>query len=242
MVYEPALNQIPRENEAHIRPIAIDTLLSGATHLVDQDIEQIILWINDYFNPEQIIKAKEDFYWKSGKVFSHEEFFHQRMSYFIDQYVFTRILEESDPKFRGKTPYEAYTSDPTLPQLHTKSFRHSIFIVTKASQNSITIKDLMTKQKSTLHNRPSETFTGIEKKFIFQGFYYTVNEKNFLSHGLIFHPKNCHRVLRSLIRKHLNSSNQDDSRFLSAAAKAQLQNLRHPNIDSTSAYKDNLSF
>ena len=239
MVHEPAIGSDNEAQKAKRKaPMAVDTELSATDHIVDQDIELIVQWTKDLFSSDQIIKAKEDFYWKSGKVFSHEEWFHRRMSYFIDQFVFSRVLEIKDDKFKSQTPYEAYKKDPNLPTLSLKSFRHSFFKVTKIGLKTMNLKDLLQKKKHVITSRPNETFQGVEKGHIFQGFFYDLGYVKFLSRGLVFHPKKSHGFLEKCIKKHLKSETKDEAKFLSLAAKAQLKTLRHPHVAGLTIYKE----
>ena len=216
--------------------LAIDANFKSSMHPIDLQVESIINWTNDLFGPEHIVKAKEEFFWKTGKIF-HDEFeYHNRMSYFIDFYVFQRILEAQDPKFQGQTPFMAYAElNPTNASM-IHEFRHSIFKIQKINEKHLTIKDLITKTQHKISKRDHEIFVGIEKSSLFQGFVYFSKNKIFISRGLIFHPKESASLVNKSIKILKKIDDFDEVKFLCQTAKCQLKRLRHPHIDLKTFY------
>ena len=240
MVHESPLSTFDKDTTSHEGGsfLAVDDLLASNSHIVDQNIETIVHWTNTFFEAEQILKAREDFNWKSGKIFHHEEQYHKRMSYFIDQYIFSRILETSSPQFQNQTPYRAYLAHHQNGSIAISGFRHSIFYITRITKQSMTIKDIILENKIKISRRPEEHFLGVEKKSTFQGYIYTLGDENFLSRGLLFHPNECRRFLQKQTKIYRKSSSFDEMKFLNAIARLQLKYLRHPHVSCVKIYKD----
>ena len=239
MVHDITLSQTKNPKQSWSmddKNIAIDPHFSGANHEADKFIEEIVEWVESEFLAEQIIKAKEDFYWKTGKVFTYDDCFNNRMSYFIDYFVFERILETNHKKFSCKTPIEAHYLAGNCRIINT--FRHAIFKILKVTPDNLTIKDLVRKDKVLVSARKDESFTGIEKGSLFQGFVYFLQKENILSKGIFFHPRSCSKFLTKTYRKTLKIEPLNEPKFLSNAAKSNLKAKRHPQIQSLKIYQE----
>lgn len=239
MVHDITLSQTKTPKKSwpvNVTNIAIDPHFSSANHEADKFIEEIVGWVESEFLADQIIKAKEDFYWKTGKVFTYDDCFNTRMSYFIDYFVFERVLETDHKKFSSKTPIEAHYLAGNCRIINT--FRHAIFKILKVTQDNLTVRDLVRKDKILISARKDESFTGIEKGSLFQGFVYFLQKENILSKGIFFHPSSCSRFLTKTYRKSLKIEPLYESKFLSNAAKSNLKAGRHPKIHSLKIYQE----
>src|SRR4051812_1919674 len=65
---------------------------SGRDVDVDDVIEEFILWAQTAFGNDEIVTAREEFFKRSGKVFSDDSHFASHMSYFLDFFLFERPL------------------------------------------------------------------------------------------------------------------------------------------------------
>ncbi|MGE0171514.1 MAG: hypothetical protein AB7T49_01965 [Oligoflexales bacterium] len=220
--------------------LAVDQSVGGRRLAeVDHCVEAILNWALETFGEEQIVKAKEDFFLLTGKVFPEDAYYHARMSYFLDYYVFQRMLESTDPEYRGLTPFQAFSrhqDDCSGSKCGISNFRHSLFRVHRLGSD-LTIKDMLTGQKYTVLKRENETFEGMAKKTLFQGFLYINEESSFLSYGLVAHPGDCDKVIQNYL-KAAQKAFVDEITILSRLAILHLRFLRHPRIQPKTIYGD----
>ena len=226
------------DQQANRTHFVIDNSVCGDSNSeVDRYLEDILNWSHRHFGPSQLVNAKEEFYWKTGKIFSDDSFFNSRMSYFLDYFLFERPLEIKDEKFRGQTPYIAYTkqvnNDPVI-----SSFIHSVFQVLKCSRDSIYIRDVLKGEKYLVTRREHETFEGIRKKDLFQGFLYLLDNRSILSRGLIFHPSPSFGLIKKFLKKIRKLEEYEDNRALSRLARLQLRHFRHVHVNPRIFYAE----
>lgn len=240
MVLEPVTNasQRPRPTTTHF--FAADRDVGGeATDPYDQALESLLHWVNKTLGSETLVSAKEEFYWKNGKVFPDDPFFHERMGYFTDFFVFQRVLDMNHRDFVGQTPFEVFRQESSaVENFPIQSVHHSIYQVLKSKDTELVIEDLLKVQKFSIGARKGESFKALQKKDIFQGFVYLGKERNQLSRGLVYHPSNGVRQIRKLVKNHLKSKEFDELKFLAGMARHQLKYSRHKNVDPKLIYEN----
>lgn len=216
--------------------IAVDDSLFSHKSAIEEKIENILLWTHRKVGSEQLIAAKEQFYWKTGKFFSDDYFYVNRITYFIDYFIFERPLETSGP-FAGNTPYKCYLQEEKNTSIET--FIHSIFSVQKISESHIFLKDLSNPKVKHKVSRPDfESFDGILKHDIIQGFLYKIDGQLWLSRGLIFHPYKAYRTIKKNVRKHIKQENSQMILMLNQLARQQLRHKRHEHVNPKIFYLD----
>lgn len=216
--------------------LAIDDSVGGdVSSPVEKQIERLILWAYETLGTEQLVKAKEQFYWKTGKVFVDDQFFEGRIGYFIDHFLFERPIELKCP-FQGETPYAAYTRH--VSPLSLEPLGHSIFRVTKSTVKSLNIKSLIDDGKYSVVARPSERLDGISKGDIFQCYLYKLEECLYLSKGIIFHPFKAYKVIRTKVRKAIAEEDFQVDTLLHKLARQQLRQCRHVHVEPKKFYLD----
>jgi hypothetical protein len=219
--------------------LAVDAHVFGNTPSdTGMHLELILKWSENQLGAAQIIQAKEDFYKETGKIFPEDECFNERMSYFIDYFVFQRPINTSDI-YRGLTPFHSYLkfkADDAIKQAH-----HSLYQIRRHSVSQITIEDLINKETFVLKQNSNTSFEGLQKKDLFQGFLYHTQTALVLSKGLIFHHHQIHRLIKNHLKKSQNAGNFQREYFLSRLAKIQLGNIRHAHIKPKYYYEKQLS-
>ncbi len=214
--------------------LAIDDAVGGDTDsLVEKEIEKLLLWAYQTFGSEQLVKAKEQFYWKTGKVFVDDYFFQSRISYFIDHFLFDRPVELLSD-YQGKTPYTSYTDG--LNKVSIEPIEHSVFCVTKIGSQSLNIRSLIKGHKYTVSARPDERLDGISKSDIFQSYIYKLEDRYYLSKGIIFHPYKAYRTIRRQVKKAITQEDFQLDAFLHKLARQQLRQSRHVHVDPKKFY------
>lgn len=223
--------------------VAADADVNGQFHTdIDRCLETVIDWVNRDFGMNALVQAKEEFFWKTGKVFYDDEFFAQRMGYFIDFFLFQRPLAVANPALAGMTPIQAYcelfASDRGWP---LKDARHSLFSVQKVKEQEMYIVDMLCDEKYTISKRENETFRGVTKKQVFQGFVYVESTRNLLSRGLVFHPTEAVSGIKKFLKRAKKERGFDEMNFLARLARQQLRQLRHRHVDPKLIYAEDPS-
>ncbi|MBF0440891.1 MAG: hypothetical protein HQK54_03215 [Oligoflexales bacterium] len=227
-------------SEIFDKKIAIDSsVMCDYSSNIDSIIEKILEWVNENFGSSLFINGKEEFFWKTGKVFNDDLIFNERMNYFIDCFIFQRLLEVTNPRFLGKTPFTAFMESDKAKDdmLKLSGARHSIFLVLKKMKNSILVKDLLNSNRFQITLREKENIVyAMEPKILFQGHVYFFSGQYFLSHGLLFHPRKVLRIIKKIIKNAKTEINFYESVVLSHLAKLELKYQRHRHIDPKSIY------
>lgn len=197
-------------------------------------LERVINWSISKFGSDEIIKAKEDFFMKMGKVFYDDECYDNRMTLFTDHFLFERYIE-SRKDYKYLTPYIIYlkehNDDPLI--LH---HRYSIYSIVSKKNDKIYLWDILAEEKLEVEFVHNESPLGMNKNMIIQGFIFETKNKALLSNGLIFHPPESFSILKKTIKIERKNRCFYKSKFLSLAAKTQLKTLRHSHVENQTIY------
>jgi hypothetical protein len=214
---------------------------------LDDLIENLIAWTHLVAGDTEIVAAREQFFADNGKVFHDDSVYDARMSYFFDLLLFERALPAGGER-QLMTPYERFLqvveqrgseiSDAVLRRLKVLGdFRHSVFQLLKVDPQTIVLQDLLNDTRVTVSARPGETFRGLERKTLIQGFVFMMGETNHLSHGLILHPAKTTRVVKKLLKQAQKSESFSRKTVLSRLASLQVRHLRHRHVDPKTIYQ-----
>ena len=226
------------ETEASSHQVfAVDLHVGGAFHTdVDTFLESLINWSIQQYGLDECIKAKEEFYRTTGKVFYDDAIYHSRMHYFLEYFLFERTLERSVGEVFGPTPFEVYLQ--SQPSSIIGGFTHSLFKVLKIHGQSMHLKDLFSDEKIRIQKREEELFKGISKNDVFQGFIFHLENRSVLSRGLIFHSHRTHRFLTKLIKDEKSRGIWQPNHLLARLARLQLKQTRLKHVDPKIVYNE----
>jgi len=211
--------------------LAIDASVGGENITeVEKYLEQILLWAHKSLGPEPLVQAKEDFYERTGKVFHDDSFFNDRMSYFIDYFIFERQL----PSHNGSA-FDLYQKEDTNHCIH--GVWHSIFSIHKLHDQYLTLRDLISTERHKIPRSKETSFDGITKKDLFQGFIYNLGPQKTLSRGLIFHPIDSHSSIKKYLKLQQKKSSLDVDQVLIRFAKQHMRHLRHGHVNPKLFYQ-----
>ena len=197
-------------------------------------IERVINWSISKLGNDEVIKAKEDFFMKMGKVFYDDECYDSRMTLFTDHFLFERYIE-SNHDYTYVTPYTIYlkehNDEPLI--LH---HRYSIYSIVSKRHGKIQLWDILAEEKLEVEFVHNESPLGMNKNMIIQGFIFETKKRTLLSKGIIFHPPESLNILKKTIKIERKNRCFYKSKFLSLAAKTQLKNLRHSHVGNQAIY------
>lgn len=210
-----------------------DSILGLEGSPVDKALDGMLYWVNQEYGEQLIVKAKDDFYWRNGKVFHEDDFYPSRMTYFVDQFLFHYIPERESGS--TLTLFDLYREEHPLSAI--KSVRHSIFRVRSLGKEKLKIIDLLSNKQLVVKRRQNETFFGIKRKQILQGHVYSCGDEMFLSLGLVFHPSACTKQILRYIADVQSAGRYDPAAVLARFARLQLRHKRHAHVDPTVIYQ-----
>lgn len=230
--------------------------LDGQRTMLDETIEAIIHWTEQAFGNEEIIRAKEDFFVRIGKVFSDDPHYMSFMTFFLDHLIFERpagvAFQSSlrvhfpDAASLELTPFYLAIRAKPWPSMSLKppmvkelrGFCHSIYQVLAVTKFQATFQDLLTSEKLEVHARPGESLTWIARKECFQTHLYQWGDKLHLSEGVICHPAAVRRTILKRIKLFKKGGKRSPGDFLLALAYAKLKHLRLKTTNPTKIYSE----
>ncbi len=221
-------------------PIAHLTSLKDAT--LDDLVETIITWSYEVLGEGEIVAATEKFHLDAGKVFHDDTFYDNRMSYFLDHFLFERQVTG-----RGLTPFLMFMdrfaaelpADLKARLTALADHRHSLYRILKLQPTVMVIEDILQPSKLTVVARTGETFRGLEKKAMFQGFVFKDGPQGDvwqLSHGLILHPARAQRLIAKFLKLTKKAGDFVSTAWLWRLASLQIRHLRHRHVDPKLIY------
>jgi len=234
----------------------VSHLASLADPSLDDLVEAVIAWTHLVMGESEIVEACGRFYADNGKVFPDDPFYDTRMSYFFDVFVFERPLASpraAEYGLASATPYElfiAHVRDPArgVPPAVVErlarlgGFRHALFQIVKLQERTMVVQDLTRPERArhVVTARAGDTFRGLEKKAIFQGFLFPIGDVDQLSHGLVLHPQRANRIIRRFVRLGQKGENFSRRIALAKLANVQIRHLRHRHVDPKIIYQTDL--
>jgi hypothetical protein len=149
----------------------------------------------------ELVRARQDYFSRTGEVFDEDRSFDVRMQAFLDWYVFDRPLAPT-----GEPPSRAFLA--TLADAAERDrFRllgrtvHGVFEVRKNSKKELAVHNLLTAADYTVP-MPGP-LAGVQKLDLFEGRLVPFEGRHHFSSAFLFHPPMIKRsLLRELKRQH----------------------------------------
>ena len=199
-------------------------------------IDNILDWVTENYDRNEVAKAKEEFFWKTGKVFPDDELFCSRMDYFSNYFLFQRGFDSATNVAPLVTPFQSYLQHGNGAQSPISGFRHSLYMIHKIACDHLGLTDFFTGEKLHVTFAEAGTSQAFNKRDIFQGFLFVCGSRLFLGRGLVFHPSTTSSLLRKIIKNAKKNDDFDEVSILFHLARKQLKHFRHPNIPSKQLY------
>jgi len=211
---------------------------------IDEFIESVIKWTEHTYGPDEIVAAREEFFWKNGKVFEDDNFYNERMTLFLDYFIFVRPVSQLQKSGASKTPFEAYCETPLPGEQHERmrgtvtGARYSLFEIGKTSDKTMIVFDLLNDQRHEIASRANQTFKILSRKDVFQGFLYQTPNKDAISLGTFFHDKETWGLIKKALKRQKKAKALDEPRFLAALAKIHLKSMRLKHVSPKRIYEE----
>lgn len=174
--------------------------------MLEDDLNKIIEYATGPSLADEVYKAKEEYRRNIGDVFEDDKSFENRMTLFLEWYVFDRIMKD-----QTITPLHAYleknreTWSPEDLKTYTDFTRHihGIFVVKKIRKTSVAVLNLFDKAICEVADPQSEII--FRKDDIFEGRIVPYSAEIRFTGAFCFHP---HETLK-FIKKEIDKINSE---------------------------------
>lgn len=229
----------------------LEKLANLESPTLQDKIEAIIFWTGTQFGVQEFVSAQNDFQLSCGKIYHEDIFYHQRMSYFLDYFIFERKMnvakQAAGTEASFKTPFEHFIESDYFARtianrnwvgrfLDLEKFIHSLFLIERNSSKRLRIQDLLTGARFEFPSNESLVFRGFDPGIVLQGYVFAIGNAFELSQGLILHPPQVYRVIKKNLKKERKDPNFDHMKHLTTLAKKNLAFIRHKNLDARKIY------
>jgi len=182
------------------------------------------------YKPE-IEKAKYEFFAVSGSVHEDNANFLDRISLFLDWYVFDRKLDNDDLtplEFFCEKHSPSFTEEEHVFFEGMNNFISSIFFVKSVNRERVKVKDLFTGK--TYKVSDNYVMNLVNKGDVFQGRLIPLKERNLFSRGFCFHPQETIGYIKTEIKKIKNMGHVYHTAFMARLALMKLKTEEYSHV------------
>jgi hypothetical protein len=229
------------------------SLMGGTKAELEDLLDGLTIWAHDHYGVGEIVKAREQFQLETGKIFPDDLVHLSRNAYFFDVFIFERSIEK-DRSMNGHlfaaTPYEVFfTILEKNPHLKLEvverlrrigDFRHSLFSIDRVYPQGLVVKDLISEQKISVVAKAQESFRGLRRSQVIQGFLYRMGDGFQLSPGIILHPPSARKILKQYIRLIQRDHTVSRTKLLAKLAYINIKYIRLKHVDPKITYKSEI--
>jgi hypothetical protein len=191
----------------------------------------------DYY--EEVKRAKDEFFERTGKVAEGSETFENQMRAFIDWYLFDRPLERSQlcpvKLFTLEHRNELEPGELEIFESFAQSI-HSVFELLKVRQDDVYLKDLVTSEKYIVEE--SEISKGFSKGDVFESRLLKYRDRLVFANSFIFHPPECRSFIQKQIKQVRYLEPAQKLKLFQKLASMRLKTEQYPHIDVKHIYTD----
>ncbi len=193
----------------------------------------------------EVFKAKQEFFERAGVVYEDDAEYEQRMSLFMDWYLFDRDLPGIDlPPIRYYIRQNASKFQPEEKILYENlsSSIHSIFLLKRFSffSKNLIIQDLFSKKTYVvMDSKLKQAFSSGD---IFEGRVFPRAGKWFFAQGFCFHPVEMRSFIMGEIKKIRHQEQSRHLKLILQLAQMKLKHQRFSHIDVKHVYGFNSKF
>ena len=192
---------------------------------------------------DEVKKAKNEFFDRTGKVAEGSEKFESQMRAFLDWYLFDRPMDKAQlcpiKLFLIEKADEILPGDHEIYQGLTQSI-HSVFELQKVRDEDVYVKDLVSGEKYIVED--SEINLGFTKGDVFEARLLKLRDRLVFGNSFTFHP----REVRSFILKQIKQVRYLDHahklKLFQKLSSMRLKTDQYPHIDVRHIYTENPLF
>jgi hypothetical protein len=186
----------------------------------------------DYYR--EVYNAKQEYFEKAGVVYEDDPEFEQRMSIFMDWYLFDRDLPGVDLppiKYYFRQHKEKFSNEELNIYRDFCSTVHSIFRLKRFTwgRKGFIVLDLFSNK--TYRISDTEITQGFTRGDIFEGRVIPFQGENELSRGFCFHPLEMQSFILNEIKKVRFQDKPRQTKLVLQLASMKLKHLRFNHID-----------
>jgi hypothetical protein len=187
---------------------------------------------------EELLKAKAEYFSRTGEIFEDDKSFEMRMACFLDYYIYDWPISTEG----GKTPAQVYFEELTdLPEADravaeglTRT-RHSLFEVRKLAKNLVRLRDCFTSDDIDVLERRQPA--GLRKGDLLEARLIPLDGQLLFSTAFCFHPTEVKRnITREIKRLKKHQPGFSARELIWALSKMRLKFERYRNIAVTDIY------
>lgn len=248
----------PKPDAAAAAADIMNGLMSLDEPGLEDHLEAIAVWAQRCLGTSEIVAAAEQFASAFGKVFHDDSFYSMRTSYFFAHFLFERPLPAAAAAALGlgedSTPFELFlaqvqrlalaggTAAKVMGHLtDLRDFRHTVMQITKLQEKTMQLQDLLQPGRMSVRANPQESFRGLDRSHLLQGFVFRFGDSYRLSGGLILHPAKTTWMVKRFIAAQRRRGNLQPGTLTSRLAVAQLRYMRLRHVDPKTIYKPELN-
>lgn len=187
----------------------------------------------------EVYNAKQEYFDKAGVVYEDDPEFEQRMSIFMDWYIFDRDLPGVDLppiKFYFRKNKDRFSNEDLNIYRDFCSTLHSIFRLRRFTLNGkgLVIRDLFSAKTHTVED--SEINKGFARGDIFEARIIPFKGGFEFSRGFCFHPNEMEPFILGEVKKVRFQDKTRQTKLILQLASMKLKHLRFPHIDIRHIY------
>jgi hypothetical protein len=188
---------------------------------------------------EEVYRAKQEYFEKAGVVYEDDREYDQRMSIFMDWYLFERDLPGVDlppVKYFFRKNKERFTDEELQVYKDLCNTIHSVFRLKRFSLfgRDLIVQDLFTKK--TFRVKDASHKKGFTKGDIFEARLIPFKGRYEFSMGFCFHPIEMEPFILSEIKKVRHQDKGRQTRLILQLASMKLKHTRFQHIDIRHIY------
>ena len=173
--------------------------------MTKEKLNQLIEYVTTERFSDEIHKAKKEYYKIAGELFEDDKTYENRMTTFLEWYLFDRLLTD-----KTITPLELFIEENrdklTLEYIHAyEGFLrsiHGLFIIKKIKDDQVVVYNLFDENKYVVSEKEGSIF--FHKNDIFEGRIIPFNDKYFFTGTFCYHPKDALKFIKTEAKRLLN--------------------------------------
>ena len=190
-------------------------------------------------NYREVYNAKQEYFEKSGVVYEDDSEFEQRMSIFMDWYLFDRDLPGVDlppMKLYFRKGKEKFSSEELGIYRDFCSTIHSVFRLKRFGffSKALVVQDLFSHKTHIVE--PNELSGGFSRGDIFEARLILFRGKYEFSRGFCFHPREMRAFILGEVKKVRFQDKARQTKLVLQLAAMKLKHQRFPHIDVKHIY------